>query len=165
MPTQVSIYDQDGPVPTMKWLVAAGAAATINPGTPTKFSSAGAIVPMVDANGTTSERFTGIAKTTSTDTAAAAGEVYTFIPLPGIIYAAKAKSAAAADTQAEIDALRGARLVFDLTGTVGPGLTGTWTIDTAAGDGANNCLTITGGEYQTSTLYFVYSQRGVFQQI
>lgn len=152
-------------MPTMKWLVASGAAATINPGTPTKFSSAGAVVPMVDADGSTSQRFTGIAKTTSTDTAAAAGEVYTFIPLPGMIYEGKAKSAAAADTQAEIDALKGARLVFDLTGTVGPGLTGTWTIDTAAGDGSNNCLTIIGGEYQTSTLYFIYSVRGTFQNI
>lgn len=165
MPTQISVYDQSGPMNEMKWLVASGAAATINPGTPTKFGSAGAIVPMVDANGTTSERFTGIAKTTSTDTAAAAGIVYTFIPLPGIIYAAKAKSAAAADTQAEIDALKGARLVFDVTGTVGPGLTGTWTIDTAGGDGSNNCVVVIGGEYQTSTLYFMYSQRGVFQQI
>lgn len=148
----------------MKWLVASGAAATIQPGTPTKFGSAGAVVPMVDANGTTSERFTGIAKSVSTDTAAAAGEVTTFIPLSGLIYSAKAKSAAAADTQAEIDALLGARLVFDLTGTVGPGLTGKWTVDTAAGDGANNCLTIVGGEFQTSTLYFFYSPRGVFFQ-
>lgn len=165
MPTQVSFFDQDGPVPTMKFLVAAGAAATINPGTPTKFSSAGAVIPMTDANGTTSERFTGIAKSTSTDTAAAAGEVYVYVPLPGLIYAAKAKSATAANTQAKIDALLGARLVFDLTGTVGPGLTGTWTVDTAGGDGANNCLTIVGGEYQTNTLYFFYSVRGVFQNI
>lgn len=149
----------------MKWLVAAGAAATINPGTPTKFSSAGAIIPMVDGNGTTSERFTGIAKTTSTDTAAAAGEVYTIIPLPGLMYAAAAKSATGANTQAKIDALLGARLVLDLTGTVGPGLTGVWTVDAAGGDGANNTVVIIGGEYQTNTLYFMYSQRGVFQQI
>lgn len=165
MPTQVSFFDQDGPVPTMQWIVASGAAATINPGTPTKFSSAGAVVPMVDANGTTSERFTGIAKSVSTDTAATAGSVVTFIPLAGIMYAAKAKSSTGANTQAAINALVGARLVFDLTGTVGPGLTGTWTIDTAAGDGSNNCLTIIGGEYQSNTLYFMYSQRGVFQQV
>lgn len=165
MPSQISFFDQDGPIPTMKWLVASGAAATINPGTPTKFSSAGAVVPMVDADGSTSQRFTGIAKTTSTDTAAAPGEVYTFIPLPGLIYAGKAKSASGANTQAKIDALLGARLVFDLTGTVGPGLTGTWTIDTAAGDGSNNCLTVVGGEYQTNTLYFFYSVRGTFQNI
>lgn len=158
MPTQISFYDQDGPVPTIKWLVAAGAAATIQPGTPTKFSSAGAVVPMVDGNGTTSESFTGIAKTTSTDTAAAAGEVYTFIPLPGIQYAAKAKSATAANTQAKIDALVGKRVVFDLTGTIGAG--GTWTVDTAAGDGATNCVVIIGGEYQTNTVYFMYSISG-----
>lgn len=163
MPTQISIFSQDGNLPTMKWLVAAGAAATINPGTPTKFASAGAVVPMVDTDGTSSQRFTGIAKSTSTDTAAAAGEVYTFIPLPGIIYAAKAKSATAANTQAKIDALLAARLIFDLTGTVGPGLTGTWTIDTAAGDGATNCAVIIGGAYQTNTLYFLYSPLGTFQ--
>lgn len=164
MPTQISFFDQDGPVPTMKWLVASGAAATINPGTPTKFSSAGAVVPMVDTDGTTSQRFTGIAKSTSTDTASAAGVVYTFVPVPGLIYAGKAKTASLANTQALIDALLGARLIFDLTGTVGPTLTGKWTVDTAAGDGANNCLTIVGGEYQTSTLYFMYSPRGVFFQ-
>lgn len=163
MPKQVSFYDEGAQIQEMKWLVAAGAVATINPGTPTKFSSAGAVVPMVDANGTTSERFTGIAKTTSTDTASVAGIVYTFVPLPGSIYAAQAKTASLANTQAKIDALKGQRSVFDLTGTVGPGLTGQWTVDTAAGDGANNCLTIVGGGYQTSTIYFIYSSRGVFQ--
>lgn len=164
MPHQISFFDSDGPVPTMKFLVAAGAVATIQPGTPTKFSSAGAIVPMVDADGTTSQRFTGIAKGPSTDSATVAGEVTVFIPIPGLLYAASAKSATAANTQAKIDALKGARLVFDLTGTVGQGLTGQWTIDTAAGDGSNNCVVIIGGEYQTNTLYFMYSQRGVFQQ-
>lgn len=162
MPTQISIFDQDGCVPTMKWLVASGASATINPGTPTKFSSAGAIVPMVDTDGTTSQRFTGIAKVTSTDTAAAAGVVYTFLPLPGIIYAAKAKSTTAANTQAKIDALLGAAVIFDLTGTVGPGLTGTWTVDTAAGSSATNCVVIIGGEFQTNTVYFTYRDAGSF---
>ncbi len=146
----------------MKFLVASGAAATINPGTPTKFGSAGAIVPMTDGNGTTSERFTGIAKGTSTDTAAAAGVVEVFIPLPGQQYAGGAKSATAANTQAKIDALLGKRVVFDLTGTVGPGLTGQWTIDTAAGDAATNCVVIIGGEYQTNTVYFMYSPSGTF---
>lgn len=160
MPTQISIFDQDGPVPTMKWLVASGGAATINPGTPVKFSSAGAVIPMVDGDGTTSQRFAGIAKSTSTDTAAAAGIVYTFIPLPGITYAAKAKVAANANTEALIDALKGKRVVFDLTGTVGPSLTGTWTVDTAAGDATTNCLVIMGGEYQTSTIYFTYNING-----
>lgn len=162
MPTQISFYDQDGPVPTMNWLVASGAAATINPGTPVKFNSAGAVIPMVDGDGTTSQRFAGIAKTTSTDTASAAGVVTTFIPLPGIMYAAKALSSTAANTQAKIDALLAKRVVLDLTGTVGPGLTGTWTVDTAAGDSATNCVVIIGGEYQTNTVYFMYSISGTF---
>lgn len=164
MPTQVSIDDQNGPIPTMKFLVASGAVSTILPGTPTKLNgsrgASGTVVPMVDADGSTSQVFTGICKTASTDTASAAGEVYVFLPLPGIRYAAKAKSATAANTQAKIDALRGGRFVFDLTGTVGYGLTGEWTIDTAAGDGANNCLVVVGGEYQTNTLYFIYQVRG-----
>lgn len=163
MPKQVSIFDEGSQVGTMKWLVAAGAVGSINPGTPTKFSSAGAVVPMVDADGSTSQRFTGLAKGVSTDTVSVAGIVYTFIPLPGIIYAAQAKTASLANTQAKVDALKGQRSVFDLTGTVGPGLTGQWTVDTAAGDGANNCLTIIGGIYQTSTILFMYSTRGVFQ--
>lgn len=119
-------------------------------------------MPMVDGDGTTSQRFTGIAKTTSTDTAAAAGEVWTIFPLPGVKYAAGSKSAAATDTQAEIDALLGARLVLDLTGTVGPGLTGQWTIDTAGGDGSTNAVIIIGGDYRTSTLYFTYRNTATF---
>lgn len=161
MPKQLGFFSEDGPVPTMKWLVASGAAATINPGTPVKFNSAGAVIPMVDGDGTTSQRFAGLAKTTSTDTAAAAGVVYTFLPLPGIIYTGQALLASAADTQAEIDALLAKRVVFDVTGTVGPGQTGKWTIDTAAGDGATNCVVIVGGDYTTSTIYFMYSYSGV----
>lgn len=155
MPRAISIYDQNGPVPTMKWLVASGAVATIAPGVPTKFSSAGAIVPMVDGDGTTSQRFTGIAKSTSTDTVAAAGEVEVFIPLPGIIYAGVAKSATAANTQAKIDALKGKPVVFDLTSTL-------WTVDTAGGGAATDCLVIIGGEYQTNTVYFMYRDAGTF---
>jgi hypothetical protein len=160
MPKQISFFDPNGTVPTMKFLVASGAVGTISPGTPTKFGSAGAIVPMTDGNGTTSERFTGIAKTTSTDTAAAAGVVEVFIPLPAQQFAAAAKSATAANTQAKIDALLGKRVVFDLAGTIGAG--GQWTIDTAAGDAATNCVVIIGGEYQTNTVYFMYSPSGTF---
>ena len=130
-------------------IVGSGGAATIDIGTPTKQGTAGAVAIMVDGDGTTSQKFTGIAKSTSTDTAAAAGEVNVWYPLPGLIYSGKAKSAAAADTQAEIDALQGKRVVFDLTATV-------WTVDTAAADSASaNGVEIVGGEYQTSTIYFI----------
>lgn len=158
MPRQISLNDADGPVPTMKFLVASGTVSSLYPGTPVKFSSAGAVAAMVDGDGTTSQRFAGIVKTQSNETAAAAGIVYTFIPLPGLIYAAGALSATAANTQAKIDALLGKRVVFDLTGTIGAG--GQWTVDSAAADGATNCVVITGGEYQTNTLYFMFSYSG-----
>lgn len=134
-------------------IVAAGAVTTILAGEPTKAGTSGAVVPMVDGDGTTSQRFTGVAKSDSSDTVAAAGVVQTWLPLPGVIYSCKAKSAAAADTQAEIDALYYKRVVFDLT-------SGVWTIDTAAADSATNCVVITGGEYQTSTIFFAVSYSG-----
>lgn len=134
-------------------IVASGTTASIKAGEPTKAGSAGAVAIMVDGDGTTSQRFTGIAKSDSSETTSAAGSVQVWLPLPGMIFAAKAKSFAAADTQAEIDALYYKRVVFDLTGT-------TWTVDTAASDGATNCVVIVGGEFQTGTVYFAYSYTG-----
>lgn len=140
---------------TKRRLVASGAVASIQAGTPTKEngSNVGIIAAMVDADGTTSQRFAGVAKTDSTDTASVAGIVRTWTPLPGLIYAAKAKVLANANTQALIDALVAKRVVFDLTA-------GTWTIDTGAADSATNCVICAGGEYQTSTVYFQYSPQG-----
>lgn len=129
-------------------IVASGTAQSINAGEPTKQGSAGAVAIMVDGDGTTSQRFTGIAKSDSTDTVAAAGNVYTIQPLPGIYYAGLAKSFAAADTQAEIDALNWKRVVFDLTSTK-------WTVDTATSDATTNGLLIIGGDYHTGTIYFM----------
>jgi hypothetical protein len=141
-------------------LVAAGGVATIQSGTPTKGADAtaaspwtGAVVPMVDGDGTSSQRFTGLCKTTSTDTAAAAGTVVLWLPLPGYVYACKAKTASTADTAAEVTALYGKRVVFDLTASL-------WSIDAAAADAAVNMVTIVGGDYQTQTLYFTYKITG-----
>jgi len=134
-------------------IVASGGATTIVRGNPTKAGSAGAVATMVDGDGTTSQVFTGIAKSDSTDTAAAAGNVTIWLPLPGYMYASKAKSATAADTQAEIDALFYKRVVFDLTSSL-------WTIDTAAASASTNCVVIVGGDYRTSTIYFMYGVSG-----
>lgn len=131
-------------------IVGSGGAATIDRGTPTKEGTAGAVAIMADGNGTTSERFSGLAKSVSTDTASVAGVVEVYFPFPGIVYFAKPKVAGAANTQAEIDALAGKRTVFDLT-------TGDWTIDAAAVDGATNGLVIVGGNLQDDVLYFVVS--------
>jgi len=82
-------------------LVAAGAVSTIASSTPTKSADAataatGAVVPMVDGDGAIGQNFTGIAKDDSTDTVAAAGVVTLWLPLPGYVYAAKAKTASTA---------------------------------------------------------------------
>lgn len=130
----------------VKRAVASGAAATIDRGTPTKESST-AVAIMADAEGTTSEQFSGLAKTVSTDTAAVAGTVEVYLPLPGLVYVGSPKVAGAADTEAEILALCGKRIIFDLT-------TGDWTIDTAAGDGIGNSVVIIGGNHNEDKVYF-----------
>lgn len=139
-------------------LVAAGAVGTIATGTPTKSADAataatGAVVPMVDGDGAIGQNFTGIAKSTSTDTAAAAGEVTLWLPLPGYVYACKAKTASAINTQAELITYFRKRVVFDLT-------TVYWTVDTEATDALINCVTIVGGDYNTSTVWFTYKNGG-----
>ena len=146
----IKIYNPIEPKFSTTPIVASGSAESIKAGEPTKVGSSGAVAIMADGEGTTSERFAGIAKSDSTDTASAAGVVSVWTPLPGLIYMGKAKSSAAADTQAEIDALYAKRVVFDLTSTA-------WTVDTAASDAATNALVILGGDAKTSTVYFAVS--------
>lgn len=154
----ITLLNEADPRFSVTCLVAAGGVATIQAGTPTKSADAttaatGAIVPMVDGDGTTSQNFTGIAKGNSTDTAAVAGTAAVWLPLPGYVYAAKAKTAATADTAAEVLALFRKRVVFDLTSSY-------WSVDAAAADADVNMVTIIGGDYQTQTLYFVYKSTG-----
>ncbi len=139
-------------------LVASGGVATIAAGTPTKSADAataatGAVVPMVDGDGAIGQNFTGIAKSTSTDTASVAGTVTLWLPLPGYVYACKAKTASDANTAAKIQALFRKRVVFDLTSSL-------WSVDASAADALINCVTIVGGDYQTSTLWFTYKNGG-----
>ena len=154
------IKSQLTPEFSTEFLVASGAVGSIRRGTPTKSADAagaatGVVAAMVDGDGSTSQNFTGIAKDVSTDTAAAAGRVILWLPLPGIIYAGKAKTASTADTQAEVDALRRKRVVFDLTSTV-------WTIDAAATDAVANCVVIINGDFRTQVLDFAYRPSGTF---
>lgn len=148
---------------SMSWeqtyVVASGGVGTIARGSPTKCvtadgSVAGAIVPMVDGDGlVTAERFTGIAKAVSTDTASAAGVGEVWAPVPGILYRGTAKSASAATSQSNINALMGKKVLFDLTASV-------WTIDTAATDALVNCVVIAGGIPQSNEILFIYSPKG-----
>lgn len=142
--------------------VAAGTAASIAVGVPTYGTEAvttspwtGVVAVMTDGQGTTSQRFTGIAASTSTETASVAGTVDLIVPLPGIVYSGFAKTSTTADTQAEINALFQKRVVFDLT-------TGDWTVDAAAADAAVNCVVIIGGNPTLATLNFVYKVSGTY---
>ena len=153
----IKLYDPVPEVYTVSPIVVSGGTTTILAGTPTKGADAtaaspwtGAVVPMVDGDGTTSQRFTGLAKGDSSDTASANGIVPVYLPWPGIIYMGKAKTASLANTAALVDGLRYKRVVFDLTSS-------TWTVDSAAADSATNGLVIVGGDYHTSTLFFAIS--------
>jgi len=146
---------------SQKWLIAAGAMGTTGGyrGEPfvsylataaqtgiVKMAADGAGV--IGTTAATNGRFVGVAKSDSTQTASVAGVVYTWMPLPGIVYSGKPKVAGACNTQAEIDALRGAAVVFDLTASV-------YTIDTAATDAAANAIVLVDGDYQSDTIYWM----------
>jgi hypothetical protein len=130
-----------------KRAVASGAAASIDRGAPTKEDTTEVAI-MADGEGTTSQQFSGLAKSVSTDTAATAGTVELYLPLAGLIYVGSPKVAAAANTEAEILALCGKRIVFDLT-------TGDWTVDSAAVDDIGNAVVIVGGNPADDVVYFV----------
>jgi len=140
-----------------------GAVGAIAVGTPTKGVDAaaaspwyGAVTIMVDGDGSTSQRFTGIAKGNSNETVSAAGTVELWEPFPGIIYNGYAKTSSTADTASEIMALRGKRVVFDLTST-------DWTLDAAAADAKANCVVLLGsGNPTLATLNFVYRPSGTY---
>ena len=149
-----------------KWLVAAGAQGSSGGGGymgepfvsfVATASQTGIVKVAPDAAGTigttaaTNGRFVGIAKSDSTQTAALAGVVYVWSPLPQVLYYGSPKSAAAFDTQAEIDALKGAAVIFDLSAAT----SGTYTIDTAATDASANALVIVDGNLNSGQVFFV----------
>jgi len=148
----ITIIDQAGynVIPTRRWQTEAAATAILA-GEPVKLKALGSpyVIPVADTEpiiGTTSP-IIGIAASASTQTASADGYVDVYIPLPGVIYKAKAKTASTADTQSEINALCGDHVVFDLT-------TGVYTVDAAAGDGNTKGIQIVGGDPNGSYIYF-----------
>jgi len=148
----VRIVDQAGHnvIPTVKWQTEANATA-IYAGEPVKLKAAGSpyVIPLADGEpqiGTTTQ-VVGIAASDSTQTASADGSVEVYIPLPGVVYSAKAKTASTVDTQAELNALCGDNVVFDLTST-------TYSVDAAAGNAAGNGIQIIGGNPATTEVYF-----------
>lgn len=126
------------------------AATAILAGEPVKVGGTGGlyVIPSADAEPLTSApTFVGIAATSSNHTATANGDIDVYLPAAGIVFGCKAKSAAAFNTVAEIDALRNALVLFDLT-------TGVYTVDTAV-TSATSGLKIVGGDASTSSVYFV----------
>jgi hypothetical protein len=138
-------------VPTIRWQTEANSVA-IYAGELVKLKSAGSpyALGFVDADITlgTDAQFLGLAKSDSTHTASVDGYVDVYIPHPFIIYEAKAKTGTTVDTQAEIDALCGDRVVIDVTA-------GIQTVDAAAGDAVGNAMLIIGGDPVAKTLKFM----------
>lgn len=118
-------------------------------GEPVKLKAAGSPYAIVCVDGDltigTDTVFLGIAASDSTHTTSADGVVRVYMVTPTTILRAKAKTFSTVDTQSEINALCGDRVVLDLTST-------TWTIDAAATDGANNAFYILGGDPIRGTL-------------
>lgn len=97
--------------------VAAGAAASINPGEPVAKALGAAVVSAMATNKpvVATDYLAGISSSTSTDTVAAAGKVNVIRLEPGQTWLIKPKVAASFDTQSEYDALIGDRVLIDLT--------------------------------------------------
>ena len=141
-------------VPTDRWVVRGGQTTLIDAGEPAKnnvqaVGSVEEVILLVDADLTigTDATMAGVAAIDSTETSSAAGYVDTYLPLPDIKWEIKAKSATAADTQAEIDLLIGDLYIIDLTSSV-------FTMDTAGGTAAANAFVIVGGDPNRSTVHF-----------
>ncbi|MFP5263740.1 MAG: hypothetical protein ACLGJB_17810 [Blastocatellia bacterium] len=153
----IRVVDTGGRVtaPTREYQTAAGSTA-INAGEPVMLTTIGTsqyVAALTDAKpviGT--DYFVGIAADAATHTASADGVVHVYVALPGVTFRGKAKTAANADTQSEVNALVNKRTIFDLT-------TGTYTVDTAAADGATNGLIIVGGDPNGSFIDFQASAR------
>ena len=136
-------------VSTRTFQVAAGAANSISPGEPvvatpgTATVAAGADgIPVVGT-----DYLIGIATSESTDTASAAGTVEVYVFTGGEIVSGKAKTAANADTAAEILAAALDFVLFDLTSSA-------WTIDMGTGHAISSGLMMTGeGEPENSRVY------------
>lgn len=129
----ITLYDSAafGYPGDIQYAVASGAAASINAGEPVTKALGGVAVSAMTTNKpvVATDFLAGIAATTSTDTVAAAGTVQVMKLTNGISFLISPKVAASWDTQAEYDALVGARVLIDLT-------TSSYTI--LATDGATN---------------------------
>ena len=146
----VSIYSPGGNnLPPAQLFRTEAAGTAINAGEPVQIGGTGRnyVIPLADAEPTTTETMLGIASTTSTQTASADGVVYVQLCLPGIIYQCLATTPANVNTDAELLAILNDRVAFDLAA-------GVYTVDENQGDANTNGLTIIGGDISTGMIYF-----------
>lgn len=132
--------------PTQEWETAAGASLVKGD---IAVASAGSenASRVTNGGGTTSQIVLGLVAEDSSDTASVAGKVKIYKPLPGIVYRCKATTAGNADTQAKLDALKGNKVAFDLTGT-------TITVDEDQASAATNGVAIVGGDPSLNEIWF-----------
>ena len=135
-PFESSTFNMGG---ALKFYVAAnstgadGAKTRIQPGEPvTKAAGAAGVLAAATNAPTTTLRIVGVASSVSTETASVAGTVDVIPARPGQLWMIKPNSAAAWDTQAEYNALCGARVLIDNTA-------GTYTI-LASDSASNGCV-------------------------
>ena len=150
----IKIHDMGGlnSLPSRTYQVAASA-TLIYPGEPVRVETAAGtatVVKLADGEPTTSTlQVVGIASSTSTNTAAAAGTVEVYMPVEQVTWKCKAKTSTTADTQSEIDAKANDCIVLDLTST-------TFTVDFAAVHANTNGIQVVGGDPLTQEIYFKF---------
>lgn len=129
----ITIYDTGafGYPGDVEYTVPAGTATSIKAGEPVGKALGSSVVLILGTSKpvVATDFMAGIAASDSTDTASATGTVKVTKLVPGMSFLIAPKTAATWDTQAEYDALVGARVTLDLTSS-------TWTIN--ATDGATN---------------------------
>lgn len=140
-------------VPVRTFPTISGSTA-INPGEPVEIAirSKGGldnyVIVVTDGRPSTGTAyFVGIAQSAGTHTASADGYVDVLLDLPGVVYAAKAKTTTTFNTQKLVDNQTFYRIVLDLTSS-------TYTADVTT-TAATAGFTIWGGDYSTYTVYFV----------
>ncbi len=105
-------------------------------------SAMGTSLPVCSTSAGVEGLFVGIAATSSTNTATAAGTVLVVPTNSAIVWLGNPDSAAAWDTQAEYDALVGKRVVIKNSTTVGATAQNVGSYTVLASDSANNGCTV-----------------------
>lgn len=130
----------------------AGATAILA-GEPVKLKAAGSpyVIPLANNEpviGTTTQ-VCGVAASASTQTASADGTINVYVPDADTEWETSPTTPANADTEAEIKALEGDRVLLQLTGTQ-------YTLDENGGDTATSGVQITGGDAVRGKIYFKF---------